>query len=158
MTIEYRKGNLLDVTEGVIVHGCNAQGVMGSGVDKAIKERYPLAFKHYLQDLEDLEDNHRLGWVSYYKEYRDSPITVASCITQEYYGREYVNYAAIAKCFDRLFDPYFDPPFNHRDHDLVFYFPKIGAGLGGGDWNIIEQLINDSDPYDKFKKVCITLD
>ena len=26
----YNKGNLLDVAEGIILHGCNAQGVMGS--------------------------------------------------------------------------------------------------------------------------------
>ena len=32
--IEYRKGNLLDVTSGLIAHGVNCQGVMGSGVAK----------------------------------------------------------------------------------------------------------------------------
>lgn len=29
--IKEHKGDLLSVTEGIIVHGCNAQGVMGSG-------------------------------------------------------------------------------------------------------------------------------
>lgn len=39
--IEYRKGNLLDITSGVIVHGCNMRGVMGSGVALAIRNKYP---------------------------------------------------------------------------------------------------------------------
>ncbi len=31
MTIEYRKGNLLDVTKGIIVHVCNMQYAMCYG-------------------------------------------------------------------------------------------------------------------------------
>lgn len=33
--IQYKTGNLLDTPDSYIVHGCNAQGVMGSGVAKA---------------------------------------------------------------------------------------------------------------------------
>jgi len=35
--IKVNKGNLLDVTSGIIVHGCNAKSVMGSGVALAVK-------------------------------------------------------------------------------------------------------------------------
>ena len=35
--IQYKKGDLLSVTKGIIAHGCNAQGVMGSGVALQIK-------------------------------------------------------------------------------------------------------------------------
>ena len=34
MNIIYKQGDLLECSEQVIVHGCNAQGVMGSGVAK----------------------------------------------------------------------------------------------------------------------------
>jgi hypothetical protein len=34
---------------------------------------------------------------------------------------------------------------------------EVGAGLGGGDWNIIEQLINDCDPEDTVTKICWVL-
>jgi O-acetyl-ADP-ribose deacetylase (regulator of RNase III) len=42
--IETRKGSLLDAT-GIIVHGCNCQGVMGSGVALAIKKALHVARK-----------------------------------------------------------------------------------------------------------------
>ena len=45
--IEYKNGDLLNVTEGIILHGCNGQGVMGAGVAKAIKMKYPEAFTAY---------------------------------------------------------------------------------------------------------------
>lgn len=148
--IEYRKGNLLDVTEGIIVHGCNAQGVMGSGVAKAIKDKYPGVYRRYVADLR--EGLVGLGGVSWHTV--SDYLIVASAVTQERYGWDtsstYVNYVALAKCFSDVF------MFAKHYNDTV-YFPKIGAGLGGGDWNIIEQLINDADPHNKVKKVCYEL-
>lgn len=147
--IEYRKGNLLDVTEGVIVHGVNAQGVMGSGVAKAIRAKYPGAYSKYLEDLRI--GDWSIGDISWFNVNQD--FWIASAITQEYYGRDplirYVNYVAVAQCFAQVCDFAAD--------DLVVSFPKIGAGLGNGDWNIIEQIINDADPKDKVKKVCYEL-
>ena len=139
--IEYRKGNLLDVTEGVIVHECNMQGVMGSGVAKQIKQKYPACFERYKRILDNggtfLGDTimHRV----------DQKLTICNALTQSFYGtdKRYVNYTAIVFVFHQLIP-------NQR----VLHFPKIGAGLGGGDWNIIEQLINDCDPIDSTKKIC----
>lgn len=37
MTILFKTGNILDVREGIIVHGCNLKGVMGSGLALQIK-------------------------------------------------------------------------------------------------------------------------
>src|ERR1017187_9856457 len=45
--IKYVKGDLLDATQNLIAHSCNMQGVMGSGVAKAIKDKYPSAFASY---------------------------------------------------------------------------------------------------------------
>jgi O-acetyl-ADP-ribose deacetylase (regulator of RNase III) len=45
--LHYKKGNLLEVKEGIITHGVNCQGVMGSGVALAIKQKYPSAFYSY---------------------------------------------------------------------------------------------------------------
>ena len=149
MTIEYRKGNLLNVTEGIIMHGCNAQGVMGAGVAKAITDKYPQCYVNYLHS----KDEYRLGKVIWYFHDYGGSLLIANVITQQYCGRDnkrYVNYTALATGFSKVFD------FNEGKKHPV-YFPKIGAGLGGGDWNIIEQLINDADPYDKVKKVCYEL-
>ena len=39
-TAHIKFGNILDA-KGIIMHGCNAQGVMGSGLAKDIRERWP---------------------------------------------------------------------------------------------------------------------
>ena len=39
MKIIYKQGDLLEAEEVVIVHGCNAQGVVGSGVALAIRNK-----------------------------------------------------------------------------------------------------------------------
>ena len=63
---------------------------------------------------------------------------VVNAVTQDKFGRDgvqYCDYAAIAQCFDQI---------NARALDwevTEIAMPKIGAGLGGGDWNIIESII-----------------
>lgn len=151
--IEYKKGNLLDVTEGVIVHGCNMKGVMGSGVAKAICEKYPDCYARYKLSLGDPWGKPKLGDIIWWIN-PTVKLFIANGLTQENFGSDstvrYANYAAIANVFRlaMLTD-------NGDGGDI--HFPKIGAGLGNCDWNIIEQLINDSDPHDKYRKVCWVL-
>lgn len=157
--IEYRKGNLLDVTEGVIVHGCNMQGVMGSGVAKAVREKYPDCYVRYKISLEQKPKLGDIIW--YYHNTADTKgLWIANALTQDNYGRDpnarYVNYVAIANVFKLIHDSNINQNWQPPLSDV--HFPKIGAGLGNGDWNIIEQIINDSDPHDRYKKVCWTLD
>ena len=142
--IEYRKGNLLDVTSGVIAHGVNCQGVMGSGVAKAVRDKYPLVYKRYNLYCDNVIKNTSdlLGDVQFVSTSRDDIFTgpnlvIANCFTQDFYGtnKRHVNYDAVAKCFEVLnlrSKLYTDKPIN---------IPKIGAGLGGGDWNVIESII-----------------
>lgn len=136
--IEYRKGNLLDVNHGIIVHGCNAQGVMGSGVAKAVKDKYPDAFNQYKFDL-DMKSM-GLGDFSLYTVIPDK-LYVISAITQNHYGRnaetKYMSYDAIDKCFGTIC------AYAHYKN-LPVHIPKIGSGLGGGNWNIIEKIIDES--------------
>lgn len=47
MKIEYINGDLFSTNVRTIAHGCNAQGVMGSGVAKIVKALYPEAFSEY---------------------------------------------------------------------------------------------------------------
>jgi len=151
--IEYKKGNLLDVTEGIIVHGCNAQGIMGSGVAKAIREKYPECFDQYRLQYEvyTLILGDIVWWCQVNQNgdgYHDD-LYIANAITQEFYGtdRRHVNYCAIATVFKEIF----------RQANVVkatVHFPKIGAGLGGGNWDIIEAIINDCDPENRVKKIC----
>lgn len=137
--INYKHGDLLDVTEGVIVHGCNAKGVMGSGVALAIKMKYPKAYQAY----KEFETKHvlRLSSLSIVKV---SPkLYIANLISQETYGRDtnikYVSYGAVHLGFENLQE--------HFPSNMPFHFPKIGAGLGNGDWTKISGLIEFACPH-----------
>lgn len=137
------KGDLLEQTTGIIAHGCNMQGVMGSGIAKQIKEKYPSSFQAYrnLFTFRGLKG----GTVFFYDESTD--LIIANAITQEFYGtdKRYVNYAWLVTAFMSILAA-------AKSQGMTVKFPMIGAGLAGGDWNIIEQLINDCDPKDAVRK------
>jgi O-acetyl-ADP-ribose deacetylase (regulator of RNase III) len=64
---------------------------------------------------------------------------IVNAVTQDGFGRDgqrYVDYAAIERCFEVIND--------RVDSWEVseIAMPRIGAGLGGGDWSIIESIIN----------------
>lgn len=52
-------GDLLDVTEGVIAHQVNCQGVMGAGVARAIADRYPEVRSQYWELCHRHQENPR---------------------------------------------------------------------------------------------------
>lgn len=138
MKIIYKKGNLVSVSEHVIIHGCNNRGIMGSGVAREIRREFPEAyeiyknlFKHFKLELGEVI------WVY------DEPKWIGNCITQDGFGKDgkkYVCYDAIRRCMREI---------NHNYHikkfhiDMKVAMPKIGAGLGGGDWNIISKIIEE---------------
>jgi O-acetyl-ADP-ribose deacetylase (regulator of RNase III) len=133
-----RKGNLVlsDDNHGFIVHGCNAQGVMGGGIALAIKQRWPKVYVTYRNDL-------RMG--SAVPVMVDQDRVVINAITQRYYnghpkahiGRQ-VDYEAILQCFEKINDlPKYYPKIKP-----ILHFPSIGAGLGGGDWDVIAEIID----------------
>ena len=137
MKIIYKEGDVLDCTEDAIVHGCNAQGVMGSGVAKAIKERYPEAYKAYIASIP--LGGMELGRITFHRN--EQGFYVFNAITQKYYGRDksviYVNYNAIKESFDLL------NKFCSEEGISHIALPKIGAGLANGDWSIIEKIIEE---------------
>jgi len=138
MKIRYRKGDLFATDIKTIVHGCNAQGVMGSGVAKIVKERYPEAFEMYKYAASMHTPKELMGkniiW------FGDK--TIVNSVTQETYGRapkRYVDYDAVRLCMNRIQTFFGDPDSVHHITEIAM--PQIGAGLGGGDWNVIGSII-----------------
>ena len=133
-----REGSLLDVTHGLIVHGCNAQGVMGSGVAKAVRDRYPQAFSDYRAAFD--AGGLSLGQVVWtvVNPNPASRLAIANGITQRFYGRDpsvrYVDEAAVQTVFETV-------GAIARTHGLTVHYPKIGAGLGNGDWSRLYPII-----------------
>lgn len=63
--ITYKKMSLFDAPEGsILVHGCNAQGVWGSGIAAPFKAQYPRSWREYNEYcLKALEKDNEYGAV-----------------------------------------------------------------------------------------------
>lgn len=133
-------GNLFDAfldEDVIIVHGCNAQGVMGSGVARFVRDNFPKAYYDYVRVFEE-QQGLSLGQVIM-SEVLPRRI-IANAITQRYYGgdgKRYVDYDAVRESFRKVYT------FAKDNNYGNVAFPKIGAGLGGGDWGVIEKIIKE---------------
>ncbi len=133
--IEYIEGNLLFTDCDIIAHGCNAQGVMGSGVAKQIKLRHPIAYQLYHKYCK--VNKNIVGKILFC---HSNLKIIANCITQNYYGRDgkrYVDYIAVRECMRKL------RTYCFAAGRYEVAMPKIGAGLGMGDWEIIKEIIEE---------------
>lgn len=127
--LTYIKGDILESDEKFIMHGCNAQGVMGSGIALQIKKKYPEAYDLYREAYE--ENGLGLGDVVV-KNVHDGKV-ILNAITQDGFGpdKRHVHYGAITAAIIQCM----------MNGVPRLAMPKIGAGLGGGDWTVIEELL-----------------
>jgi len=140
MALIYKQENIVNAPEPIIVHGCNTKGVMGSGVAKAIRGKWPKAYSDYkyIYDTEGL----RLGQIVW--SIVDNK-WIANAITQNNYGKDgqrYVNYDAVETIFLKIRNEVESCSTLVDGEGPFIGAPKIGAGLGGGDWNVISDIID----------------
>ncbi len=128
------KGDLIKLAkEGkfdVIVHGCNCFHTMGAGIARQIKENFPVA---YMADKDTpYGELNKLGTISYA---RHDLVFIVNAYTQYNFGGSdrMVNYDAVRSCFVKI---------KKMFSGKRIGYPMIGAGLAGGDWNIISKLID----------------
>lgn len=132
----------------VFMHGCNTQGVMGSGVAKVVKEKWPFVYESYRQFCQNDAVDVELGGVMVipHKPRLDeggSPIYVANALTQEDYGRDGKRYASIDAIRQSLHGIH--STFEDRQKNMEFVAVKVGCGLGGLDWEEeVEPLFEES--------------
>ena len=135
----YVNGDLLDAFENnnfdAIVHGCNCFHLMGAGIAGMISKRFPEAYKADVK-LTDKGDWNKLG--TYTKaEYLHGDIINAYTQYNPGKCRELDLLQSISKVFKQL-----DKDYSGKTIGI----PKIGAGIAGGNWNIISELINQVTP------------
>jgi O-acetyl-ADP-ribose deacetylase (regulator of RNase III) len=133
MKIEYRHGNLLSASERIIIHGCNAQGVMGSGVARFVRDKYPKAYDDYRAEYE--ANGLPLGSIVWSPQDTHEEHLIGNAITQEFFGGNpirYVSYDAIERVIVEI---------NSNADGESIAMPLIGAGLANGRWPIISSII-----------------
>jgi O-acetyl-ADP-ribose deacetylase (regulator of RNase III) len=150
MAIHVVQGNLLESDCTVIAHQCNCFSTMGAGIAKQIKAKYPEAYeadRFFGQSPED-----RLGKYSIVA-YAEPPLIICNLYGQFRYGRDkqHTDYDALNSAMEYMFQM-----LSVNQHSVFSHFPiklgmpyGMGAGLAGGQWDIIYHLIQSlSVKYD----------
>lgn len=133
------KGNLIELAEDgefdVIVHGCNCFCTMGAGIAKFIKQKFPAAYKADLKTEKGAKS--KLGSISQAEvDLPNGKLIVVNAYTQHNWrgtGKK-VDYEAVRSSFEEI---------KEKFSGLRIGYPAIGAGLAGGDWNIISSIIDE---------------
>lgn len=131
--VHYIKGDVFSSGAQLIAHGCNCRGGFGSGVAGVIAKKYPYVKGKYL--LKNATEGWKLGDVQFVNQPIGS--TIANCATQQDYlprGVCHADYEAIRVCMEKVRD-------YAKLNNLTVAVPKIGAGLAGGDWVIIKDIL-----------------
>ncbi|RNJ42069.1 phosphatase [Mesorhizobium erdmanii] len=125
----------LDGEFDAIVHGCNCQCQMGKGIALSIKQRFPEA---YAADIATVKgDRSKLGTISVAEIRReDRNFHVINGYTQFHWQGQGMkaDYGAIRSVMKAV-----KAGFAGRS----IGYPRIGAGLAGGDWATIASIIDE---------------
>lgn len=150
----YKEGNLLTATDiEVVGHQANCQNTFGAGIARSIRDIYPEA---YFADTKASQINKNvLGTFSYANISIKNGIANGSSISRIYnlYGQNLYGRNTRQTNYDALYNA-LEAMANHlmptEEDNMMFDFdrsPKVGfphlmgCGLGGGDWRIVERLI-----------------
>ncbi len=141
--MNHKTGDLIQLAQeghfDVIAHGANCFCTFGAGIAKSIKSAFPEAYEADLNTKKG--DYSKLGSLSLAKVERgEKKFLVANLYTQFYYGTpkhpkdtKEIRYKAIENSLKELKRQF--------PYDSSIGLPKIGAGLAGGDWEIIRKII-----------------
>ena len=119
----------------LIIHGCNCFCTMGAGIAKTIKQEFPEAYKADLATMKG--DKSKLGSISSADiEVNGKNLKVINAYTQYDWRGSGVkaDYEAIRSAFRTVKENF---------SGLRMAYPAIGAGLAGGNWEVISQIIEE---------------
>jgi O-acetyl-ADP-ribose deacetylase (regulator of RNase III) len=137
--ITYVKGDATNpIGEGnkIIAHIVNNKRRWGAGFVLALSKKWKEP-----ETLYRLKKSYVLGEIDYIPVDVENKIIVANMIAQHGTGKDKNNdiplrYSALVQCLINLNDM--------ADYlQASIHMPKIGSGLSGGDWKVIEQIIRE---------------
>jgi O-acetyl-ADP-ribose deacetylase (regulator of RNase III) len=131
MPVKFVSGDLL-ADEGItaFAHGCNTKGAMGAGIAKDIKKLFPNNYSDYRQAC--LNGAFHPGYVRVYSENGKEIYNLA---TQSEFGEaklEHIRHSLINAC-----------AIASAQGITKIGMPRIGAGLGGLEWEDVKKVIQE---------------
>lgn len=138
------EGDLLNAPFQVIAHQVNCMGVMGAGVAKSLRLKYPGLYESYKEMCSLYERNRKdlLGLCHWYRA-GDRKI-ILNLFGQYGFGRDkrYTDYEAFDKAMRNGIEEVKNEAFKEDGIQLCIAIPYgIGCGLAGGDWSEVKEIL-----------------
>ena len=138
--IKHIKCDIFESGADIICHQVNCQGVMGSGIAKQVREKFPWVYATYKETCNSAKTLMGLAQGVYINE-TQKIINVFGQKNYGYDGKCYTDYNALRYAFENI---------NRWYKGKTIAIPYLmGCHRGGGDWNIvykmIEEVFADSD-------------
>lgn len=134
--IKHIKGDIFQSGADVILHQVNCQGVMGSGVAKQVKEKYPAVYEAYKELCSQDEPKNLLG-IAQPVQANESTVII-NIFAQEKFGYDgncYTDYDALRKGFETV-------RYNNKNESIAIPY-LMGCHRGGGDWSVVSKMIEE---------------
>lgn len=138
--IAYLKGDATDPVcnspTRIIIHCCNDIGVWGAGFVLALSRKWP-----HVETAYRVKTKYLLGSVEFVEVKSD--LHVANMIGQRGCGERPdgtppIDYPAIRACLIKVREKVEELGGGNQ---VSVHGPRFGAGLAGGDWSVIEQIL-----------------
>ena len=148
--IRFFDGDLLKSGCDIICHQVNEWGVMGAGIAKQIKEKYPKAFADYIKTIKEAKSKGKnLPLLALSKQ--PDGVIVANMFTQRngetdlkilheatlFLGMQIIDLFVTKLKFNETTGVFFDRPFR------VGIPYKYGCGIAKGDWESVLKIWED---------------
>jgi len=139
--IKIINGNILNADEDIIGHQVNTKGVMGAGLAKQIRNKYPLVYANYKELCGDNKYRSLLG-TSQYVDVQDK--TIVNMFAQDGYGTSKIqtDYKALKLCLEGIIYSVTTDYCLLHNKSVALPF-GLGCGLAGGDWNKVYGIIDE---------------
>lgn len=120
-------GDLFGAAADYIAHGCNTKGVMGAGVAKVVRDKYPDFHRAYQELCRSTDPallagtaqvDHRYGVINLFTQVAPGPDARLDLIKRS------------------LWDAHMQLP-----PEATMAIPRIGAGIGGLAWSDVAQVV-----------------
>ena len=129
-----RKGDVFTTETVFIGHGVNLRGVMGRGIAKTIKEKFPETYDKYAEACE-----HKYITIGDAFITEEGDLRIVNMATQVHMGPD--------ARYDAIFDSAMDAAAQvyemakEMDRNAVLAIPRIGCGIGGLEWEKVQTLL-----------------
>ena len=137
--VEIVEGDLFKSDAKIICHQVNCQGVMGSGAAKQVREKYPEVYESYKTFCGTKSPKSKLLGEVYAVHITNNDKVICNLFAQENYGYDgkcYTSYEALQKCFDYVKQ--------YSGGETIAMPYMMGCHRGGGDWNTVYKMIEDT--------------